>query len=228
MSSTMICFDGSPSAHRRSPTARSTVTRLADVAAESITETFGAHVHARTFVPTIEGVLMTGGTPRYLCARRASPGAAGESVFETRPRRAAAEDPCPLPRPAPVTGNRTACGRRALIVVSGRVRLPRVRGRLGHRRATRRARDCASRDRPAPPGACVVVDVHDHAALRAGSSGVGSRSEGVRPFGVVPRCRAGWPRARRVSEPNAFAAQTQRSHASIARPGEARLAGDEA
>jgi hypothetical protein len=85
MSSTMICFDGSPSAHRRSPTARSTVTRLADVAAESITETFGAHVHARTFVPTIEGVLMTGGTPRYLCARRASPGAAGESVFETRP-----------------------------------------------------------------------------------------------------------------------------------------------
>jgi sulfide:quinone oxidoreductase len=55
---------------------------LADVAAESIAEMFGAHVHGRTFVPTIEGVLMTGGTPRYLRARPAWPGAAGESVFE--------------------------------------------------------------------------------------------------------------------------------------------------
>jgi sulfide:quinone oxidoreductase len=56
---------------------------LADVAAESIAEMFGAHLHGRTFVPTIEGVLMTGGTPRYLRARPASPGEAGESVFET-------------------------------------------------------------------------------------------------------------------------------------------------
>ena len=56
---------------------------LADVAAESIAEMFGAHLRGRTFVPTIEGVLMTGGTPRYLRARPASPGAIGESVFET-------------------------------------------------------------------------------------------------------------------------------------------------
>lgn len=56
---------------------------LADVAAESIAELFGAHVHGRTFVPTLEGVLMTGGTPRYVRARPASPGSDGESVFET-------------------------------------------------------------------------------------------------------------------------------------------------
>lgn len=56
---------------------------LADVAAESIAEMSGAQVHGRTFVPAIEGVLMTGGTPRYLRASPASPGATGESVFET-------------------------------------------------------------------------------------------------------------------------------------------------
>jgi sulfide:quinone oxidoreductase len=62
---------------------------LADVVAESIAEMAGAHVRGRTFVPTIEGVLMTGGTPRYLRARPASPGSTGESVFETVSRGAA-------------------------------------------------------------------------------------------------------------------------------------------
>ena len=33
------------------------------------------------FVPTVEGVLMTGSTARYLRARPAWPGDAGESVF---------------------------------------------------------------------------------------------------------------------------------------------------
>ena len=56
---------------------------LADVAAGSIAEMTGAHVRGRTFSPTIEAVLMTGGTPRYLRARPASPGPNGESVFET-------------------------------------------------------------------------------------------------------------------------------------------------
>ena len=56
---------------------------LADVAAGSIAEMAGAHLRGRTFVPTIEGVLMTGGTPRYLRARPPSPGPTGESVFET-------------------------------------------------------------------------------------------------------------------------------------------------
>jgi sulfide:quinone oxidoreductase len=55
---------------------------LADVAAESIAGTAGAHLRARTFVPTVEGVLMTGGTARYLRARPAWPGDSGESVFE--------------------------------------------------------------------------------------------------------------------------------------------------
>ena len=56
---------------------------LADIAAASIAEMTGAQLHGRTFVPTIEAVLMTGGKPRYLRARPASPGPTGESVFET-------------------------------------------------------------------------------------------------------------------------------------------------
>jgi sulfide:quinone oxidoreductase len=55
---------------------------LADVAAESIAAMAGAHVHARSFVATVEGVLMTGGTARYLRARPAWPGDTGDSVFE--------------------------------------------------------------------------------------------------------------------------------------------------
>jgi len=54
---------------------------LADVAAESIAALAGAHLRGRRFVPTVEGVLMTGSTARYLRARPAWPGDAGESVF---------------------------------------------------------------------------------------------------------------------------------------------------
>jgi sulfide:quinone oxidoreductase len=56
--------------------------QLADVAAESIAALAGARLHASTFVPMVEGVLMTGGTARYMRARPAWPGDAGESVFE--------------------------------------------------------------------------------------------------------------------------------------------------
>jgi sulfide:quinone oxidoreductase len=59
---------------------------LADVAAESIAAMAGTQLRARTFVPTIEGVLMTGGTARYLRARPAWPGDTGDSVFELVPR----------------------------------------------------------------------------------------------------------------------------------------------
>jgi len=55
---------------------------LADVASESIAATAGAHLPGRAFVPTVEGVLMTGGTARYLRARPAWPGDTGESVFK--------------------------------------------------------------------------------------------------------------------------------------------------
>ncbi|HEX5194347.1 MAG TPA: FAD-dependent oxidoreductase [Solirubrobacteraceae bacterium] len=58
---------------------------LADIAAESIATMAGAHLHGRTFIPIIEGILMTGGARRYLRARPAWPGANGESVFETLP-----------------------------------------------------------------------------------------------------------------------------------------------
>jgi sulfide:quinone oxidoreductase len=58
---------------------------LADVAAESIAATAGAHVRTRTFVPTVEGIMMTGGTARYLRARPAWPGDSGDSVFEPVP-----------------------------------------------------------------------------------------------------------------------------------------------
>ena len=101
---------------------------LADVAAESIAEMVGAHVRGRTFVPTIEGVLMTGGTPRYLRARPASPGAIGESVFETVGRGRASEDPCTLSRPAPEAGSRTARPRWAMIVAPAGAR-PAATGR---------------------------------------------------------------------------------------------------
>jgi sulfide:quinone oxidoreductase len=62
---------------------------LADVAAESIASSAGGRPRTRTFIPTIEGVLMTGGTPRYLRARPAWPGPDGESVFSTVPRSSA-------------------------------------------------------------------------------------------------------------------------------------------
>jgi sulfide:quinone oxidoreductase len=57
--------------------------QLADVAAESIAAMAGAQLWRRMFVPAVEGVLMTGGTARYLRARPAWPGDLGESVFES-------------------------------------------------------------------------------------------------------------------------------------------------
>jgi sulfide:quinone oxidoreductase len=55
--------------------------QLADVAAQSIAERAGAPVQPQAFSPHVEGVLMTGGTPRYLRADPAWPGPAGESIF---------------------------------------------------------------------------------------------------------------------------------------------------
>jgi sulfide:quinone oxidoreductase len=55
--------------------------QLADVAARSIAERAGVPVQPQPFAPYVEGVLMTGGTPRYLRANPAWPGPAGESVF---------------------------------------------------------------------------------------------------------------------------------------------------
>jgi sulfide:quinone oxidoreductase len=54
--------------------------QLADVAARSIAERAGCATRPKPFAPHVEGVLMTGGTPRYLRADPAWPGAAGESI----------------------------------------------------------------------------------------------------------------------------------------------------
>jgi sulfide:quinone oxidoreductase len=56
--------------------------QMADLAARSIVVTLtGAALDVRPFVPEIEGVLMTGGTPRYLRGQPPSAGSPGESVF---------------------------------------------------------------------------------------------------------------------------------------------------
>lgn len=55
--------------------------QLADVAARSIAERAGVVAQPTPFAPYVEGVLMTGGTPRYLRADPAWPGPAGESIF---------------------------------------------------------------------------------------------------------------------------------------------------
>jgi sulfide:quinone oxidoreductase len=55
--------------------------QLAGVVARSIAERAGAAVQPTPFAPYVEGVLMTGGTPRYLRADPAWPGPAGESIF---------------------------------------------------------------------------------------------------------------------------------------------------
>ena len=94
---------------------------LADVAAESIAEMFGAHVHGRTFVPTIEGVLMTGGTPRYLRARPASPGASRRiGVRDRGPRGAASR------RSMRATSARTCCRQPSNLCALGDDRRPRL------------------------------------------------------------------------------------------------------
>jgi sulfide:quinone oxidoreductase len=59
--------------------------QLADVVAHSISERAGVPVHARPFAPSVEGVLMTGGTPRHLRADPAWPGPTGESSFTHLP-----------------------------------------------------------------------------------------------------------------------------------------------
>ena len=55
--------------------------QLADTAARSITALAGIRTDVRPFCPILEGVLMTGGTPRYLRHTPGAPGASGESVF---------------------------------------------------------------------------------------------------------------------------------------------------
>lgn len=55
--------------------------QLADTAARSIAALAGVPVELAPFAPVLEGVLMTGGTPRYMRYRAASAGAAEESAF---------------------------------------------------------------------------------------------------------------------------------------------------
>jgi sulfide:quinone oxidoreductase len=55
--------------------------QLADTAAQSIAALAGVGRDVRPFSPTVEGVLMTGGTARYLRASPAGPDSSGESVF---------------------------------------------------------------------------------------------------------------------------------------------------
>ncbi|MGI8711841.1 MAG: FAD-dependent oxidoreductase [Solirubrobacteraceae bacterium] len=59
--------------------------QLADVVAHSIAEVAGASVQPQPFSPYVEGVLMTGGSPRYLRAQPAWPDPAGQSVFANVP-----------------------------------------------------------------------------------------------------------------------------------------------
>ena len=55
--------------------------QLADTAAHSITALAGVGVEVRPFAPVVEGVLMTGGSPRYLRATPAGRDSDAESVF---------------------------------------------------------------------------------------------------------------------------------------------------
>lgn len=55
--------------------------QLADAAARSIAIQAGVPLDARPVTPVLEGVLMTGGTPRYLRHTPPRPGNDGESVF---------------------------------------------------------------------------------------------------------------------------------------------------
>jgi sulfide:quinone oxidoreductase len=60
--------------------------QLADTAAMSIAALAGASTDPLPFEPVLEGVLMTGGTPRYLRYQPAAPGLAAESLFTEVPR----------------------------------------------------------------------------------------------------------------------------------------------
>jgi sulfide:quinone oxidoreductase len=55
--------------------------QLADTAAQSIAALAGVPMDVRPFAPVVEGVLMTGGTARYLRATPGGPEGDGESVF---------------------------------------------------------------------------------------------------------------------------------------------------
>jgi sulfide:quinone oxidoreductase len=55
--------------------------QLADTAAQSIAALAGVSVDVSPFSPIVEGVLMTGGTARYLRATPSGPDGEGESVF---------------------------------------------------------------------------------------------------------------------------------------------------
>ncbi len=55
--------------------------QLADTAAQGIAALAGVPIDVRPSEPIVEGVLMTGGTARYLRATPGKPGADGESVF---------------------------------------------------------------------------------------------------------------------------------------------------
>ncbi|HEY3772958.1 MAG TPA: hypothetical protein VGL69_08200 [Solirubrobacteraceae bacterium] len=54
---------------------------VADIAAHGIAQLAGARVEVQPYVPVLQGVLMTGGTPRYLRARPAWSTADGESIW---------------------------------------------------------------------------------------------------------------------------------------------------
>jgi sulfide:quinone oxidoreductase len=74
--------------------------QLADVAARSIAERAGCRTRPKPFAPYVEGVLMTGGTPRYLRADPAWPGPAGQSI-STQVRSAIAPPKISAPYLAP-------------------------------------------------------------------------------------------------------------------------------
>jgi sulfide:quinone oxidoreductase len=79
--------------------------QLADVAARSIAEQAGCPTRPTPFAPYVEGVLMTGGTPRYLRADPAWPGSAGQSI-STDVRSAVAPPKISAPYLAPHLTNR--------------------------------------------------------------------------------------------------------------------------
>jgi sulfide:quinone oxidoreductase len=79
--------------------------QLADVAARSIAERAGCPTRPKPFAPYVEGVLMTGGTPRYLRADPAWPGPAGQSI-STDVRSAIAPPKISAPYLAPHLRNR--------------------------------------------------------------------------------------------------------------------------
>jgi sulfide:quinone oxidoreductase len=59
--------------------------QLADTAARGIAAVAGVDLQLRPFAPVVEGVLMTGGTARYLRATPAGPDSEAESVFTELP-----------------------------------------------------------------------------------------------------------------------------------------------